>query len=106
MCALLVFCQPLQSFRPLSESNESEVLAFFVAFHTTVDALYPLIQQNTILSSNAGENAITELIVNFAVRRQVVKSIASFTCEWEDTATLLNCLSLFCYSEELSVTLP
>jgi hypothetical protein len=31
----------------------------------TADAPFPLIQQNTILSSNAAENAVTELIVNF-----------------------------------------
>jgi hypothetical protein len=40
----------------------------------TSDAPYPLIQQNTILSSNAGENAITELIVNFTSHFPLLKT--------------------------------
>ena len=40
----------------------------------TSDAPYPLIQQNTILSSNAVENAITELIVNFTSRIPLIKT--------------------------------
>ena len=40
----------------------------------TSDAPYPLIQQNTILSSNAGENAITELVVNFTSQIPLIKT--------------------------------
>ena len=40
----------------------------------TYNAPFPLIQQNTILSSNAGENAITELIVNFTSRIPLIKT--------------------------------
>ena len=40
----------------------------------TADAPYPLIQQNTILSSNAGENAITELDVNLTSQFPVLKT--------------------------------
>ena len=40
----------------------------------TADAPYPLIQQNTILLSNAAENAITELIVNFTSHFPLLKT--------------------------------
>lgn len=40
----------------------------------TADAPYPLIQQNTILSSNAGENAITELVVNLTSQFPLLKT--------------------------------
>ena len=39
----------------------------------TADAPYQLIQQNTILSSNAGENAITELVVTFTSQLPLIK---------------------------------
>ena len=39
----------------------------------TADAPFPLIQQSTILSSNAGENAITELVVNLTSRFPLTK---------------------------------
>ena len=39
----------------------------------TADAPLPLIQQNTVLSSNAGENTITELIVNFTSQIPLIK---------------------------------
>jgi hypothetical protein len=40
----------------------------------TADAPFPLIQQNTILSSNASENAITELVVNFTSQNLSIKT--------------------------------
>lgn len=40
----------------------------------TTDAPYPLIQQNTILSSNATENAITVLDVNLTSQFPVLKT--------------------------------
>lgn len=40
----------------------------------TSDAPFPLIQQNTILSSNTAENAITELIVNFTSHFPLLKT--------------------------------
>ena len=40
----------------------------------TADVPFPLIQQNTILSSNAGENAITELIVNCTSQIPLIKT--------------------------------
>ena len=40
----------------------------------TADAPYQLIQQNTILSSNAGENAITELVVNYTSHFPLIKT--------------------------------
>ena len=40
----------------------------------TADAPFPLIQQNTILSSNASENAITELVVNFTSQIPLIKT--------------------------------
>ena len=40
----------------------------------TADAPFPLIQQNTILSSNAAENAITELVVNLTSRFPLIKT--------------------------------
>lgn len=40
----------------------------------TADAPYPLIQQSTILSSNAGENAITELVVNLTSQFPLLKT--------------------------------
>lgn len=40
----------------------------------TSDAPYPLIQQNTILSSNASENAITELVVNYTSQNPLIKT--------------------------------
>ena len=51
----------------------------------TADAPFPLIQQNTILSANAGENAITELVVNHTsqnplIKTQYLKNI-SYLCE-------------------------
>ena len=39
----------------------------------TADAPFPHIQQNTVLSSNAGENTITELIVNFTSQIPLIK---------------------------------
>ena len=41
----------------------------------TSEAPFPLIQQNTILSSNAAENAITELIVNFTSHFPLLKTL-------------------------------
>ena len=38
------------------------------------DAPFPLIQQNSILSSNAAENAITELVVNLTSRFPLTKT--------------------------------
>lgn len=38
------------------------------------DAPFPLIQQNTILPSNAGENAITELVVNLTSQFPLLKT--------------------------------
>jgi hypothetical protein len=35
---------------------------------------FPLIQQNTILSSNASENAITELVVNYTSQNPLIKT--------------------------------
>ena len=40
----------------------------------TSDAPYPLIQQNTILSSNTAENALTELVVNFTSQFPLLKT--------------------------------
>ena len=40
----------------------------------TADAPLPLIQQNTIFSANAAENAITELIVNFTSQFHLIKT--------------------------------
>ena len=40
----------------------------------TAEAPFPLIQQNTILSSNAGENAITELVVNLTSQFPLLKT--------------------------------
>ena len=40
----------------------------------TSDAPYPLIQQNTILSSNTAENAITELVVNLTSQIPLIKT--------------------------------
>ena len=40
----------------------------------TTDAPFPLIQQNTILSSNAGENAITEIVVNYTSHFPLIKT--------------------------------
>ena len=40
----------------------------------TADAPLPLIQQNTIFSANAAENAITELIVNFTSHFPLLKT--------------------------------
>ena len=40
----------------------------------TSDAPFPHIQQNTVLSSNAGENAITELVVNFTSQIPLLKT--------------------------------
>ena len=40
----------------------------------TADAPFPLIQQNTILSANAGENAITELVVNHTSQNPLIKT--------------------------------
>ena len=39
----------------------------------TSDAPYPLIKQNTILSSNTAENAITELVVTFTSQLPLIK---------------------------------
>ena len=40
----------------------------------TSDAPFPHIQQNTVLSSNAGENAITELVVNYTSHFPLIKT--------------------------------
>lgn len=40
---------------------------------STSDAPFPLIQQSTILSSNAGENAITKLVANFTSQFPLIK---------------------------------
>lgn len=40
----------------------------------TAETPYPLIKQNTILSSNAGENAITELVINFTSQIPLIKT--------------------------------
>jgi hypothetical protein len=40
----------------------------------TSNAPFPLIQQNTILSSNAGENVITELVVNLTSQIPLLKT--------------------------------
>lgn len=40
----------------------------------TADAPFPLIRQSTILSSNAAENAITELILNFTSQIPLIKT--------------------------------
>ena len=40
----------------------------------TADAPYPLIQQSTIFSSNAAENAVTELVVNYTSHFPLIKT--------------------------------
>lgn len=40
----------------------------------TADAPFPHIQQNTVLSSNAGENTITELVVNLTSQFPLLKT--------------------------------
>ena len=53
----------------------------------SAEAPFPLIQQNTILSSNASENAITELVVNFTSQIPLIKTQYSknigYLCEEE-----------------------
>ena len=41
----------------------------------TADAPYPLILQNTILSSKATKNAITELVVNYTSQNPLLKTL-------------------------------
>ena len=60
----------------------------------TADAPFPLIQQNTILSSNAAEEAITELVVNYTsqiplIKTQYKKNI-SYLCEEKKLVSLWN----------------